>query len=179
MAQVRVAWSETFFLPASGVRAYGDQQLWRPDRKSRGRPRMFSSSQNDDVFAATGPLEALNELAENTSEAIVRQRASERLEIRTKVVIAPGNSGQRHEFAAEGLTADLSCGGCKILVGRPVAVGDIYWLAFSDDHLAIGSVLARCLRCAMVREGAFEAGFRFFHEVDLASALRQHDGHEW
>ena len=84
---------------------------------------MFSSNQHDGMFAATGPLEALRELAENTSEAIVRQRASERLEIRTKVVIAPGNSGQRHEFAAEGLTGDLSSGGCKILVGRPIAGG--------------------------------------------------------
>jgi hypothetical protein len=144
-----------------------------------GDASMFNTNQHDDVFAATGPLEALGELAENTSDAIVRQRASQRLEIRTKVVIAPGNSGERHRFAVEGLTGDLSTGGCKVLVGRPMAVGDIYWLVFSDDHLAIGSLLARCLRCALVREDTFEAGFRFFHEVDLASAVEGHDDHEW
>ena len=140
---------------------------------------MFNEPGQDDLFATTDALEALSQLEQNTCESLVRQRASERVQIRTKVVVRPGNSSQRHELAVEGLTGDISNGGCQILTGRPVLPGDIFWLEFSDEHIAIGSLLARCMRCRMIREDTFEVGFRFLHEIDLAGALKHRNDHEW
>ncbi|OHB75421.1 MAG: hypothetical protein A2W31_14590 [Planctomycetes bacterium RBG_16_64_10] len=140
---------------------------------------MFDDQGDGNIFGVTDALEALSELAENTSEAIIRQRASQRIQIQTRVTIRAGNSSQRHEFVIEGLTGDISNGGCQVLLNRPLLAGDVYWLTFSDEHVSIGALFARCMRCRVVRDDTFEAGFRFFHEVDLASALRQPGGHQW
>jgi hypothetical protein len=140
---------------------------------------VFDNQGEENVFGVTNALEALSELAENTSDAIVRQRVSERVQIRAKVTIRPGNSSRRHEYAIDGLTGDISNGGCQVLIGCPILPGDVYWLSVTDKNLALGSLLARCMRCRMVREDTFEAGFRFFNEIDLAGAIQQQNDHEW
>jgi hypothetical protein len=140
---------------------------------------VFDDQGGDNIFGVTDALEALSELTENTSEAIVRQRASQRVQVQTKVAIRPGNSSQRHQLVIEGLTGDISNGGCQVLIGRPILAGDVYWLTFSDEHVSIGALFARCMRCRVVRDDTFEAGFRFFHDIDLASALRQQGDHQW
>lgn len=136
---------------------------------------MFDALDRDNVCYVTDALEALGQLEQNTSEELIRQRASERLQIRTKVWISPGNPSERDRFRIEGLTGDISSGGSLILAARPALAGDIYWLTFSDEHVSIGSLLARCMRCRMVREDTFEFGFRFFENLDLAGTLRKHE----
>jgi len=140
---------------------------------------VFDNQGEENVIAAASALEALSELTENTSDAILRQRSSERVRIRTRVTIRPGDSSRRHDYAIDGLTGDISSGGCQVLTERPIVPGDVLWLSFTDKNLAIGSLLARCMRCRLVREDAFEAGFRFFNEIDLAGAIQQHDDHQW
>ena len=132
---------------------------------------MFDDVNTDSLFGMSDALEALSELENNTSEAIVAQRSSERLEIQTKVIIRNGNASQRHVFAIEAVTADVSNGGCMVLMPRPIMAGDLFWMSFDDSQVRIGSLLARCMRCRMVREDAFEAGFRFMNDVDLSSAV--------
>lgn len=129
----------------------------------------------DDVFCISDAIQSLGELEDNTSQAILSQRASERIKVKTKVVVRPGNASDRYRFSIEGLTGDISNGGCQILLARPILPGDIYWLSFADTHVTLGSLLARCTRCRMVQEDAFESGFRFFHDIDLASALKDRD----
>jgi hypothetical protein len=136
------------------------------------RTSVFDHTEQQHVFQVSDALEALRELEGNTAHAILGQRASERIEVRTPVTLRPGNSSQRHEYGIQGLTGDISSGGCQILSSRPLHVGDIYWLTFSEEHLSIGSLLARCLRTRMIREDTFESGFRFLHDVDLAGALK-------
>ena len=63
-------------------------------------------------------MDALSELEQNTSKAITALRSSQRIDIRTKVWIQPGNSSLRSTFVMEGLTADISIGGCIILTPR-------------------------------------------------------------
>ena len=127
----------------------------------------------EDLFGVPDALEALAQLEQNTSEVMVQSRASERLDIRTKVLIHPGNASQRGDFVIEGLTGDISNGGCLALAGRPAMAGDVFFLRFAEDRVSIGPLLARCMRCRMVREDTFEIGFRFFEQIDLASAIER------
>ena len=132
---------------------------------------MFDQMQDDDVFSMSDAFEALSELENNTSRAILVQRSSERIEIQAKVLIQPGNASQRHQATIEGITADVSNGGCMILLPRPILVGDMFWLTFDKASFRIGSLMSRCLRCRMVREDAYESGFRFMNEIDLSNSL--------
>jgi hypothetical protein len=118
-------------------------------------------------------LASLADLEGNTSEAIKRARSSTRLRIKSKVIAQPGNSGDRFKWKVQGITGDVSSGGCQILFSIPLRVGDIYWLRFDKQTLNIDSVFARCLRCRLVREDAYEAGFKFFHQVDLSQVRQQ------
>ncbi len=131
------------------------------------------NTQTNDVFALTDALAALGDLEANNSQAILKQRSSERMVIRTRVRLQPGNSSQRHTDAIDGLTGDISNGGTLVLLPRPVLAGDTFWVTFSNEHVSIGSLLARCTRCRMVREDTFEIGLRFFHDIDLASAANR------
>ena len=133
---------------------------------------MFDEIQGDEIFGMSGALEALAELERNTSDAILAQRSSERIEIQTKVLIQPGNVSERHYFTIEGVTADISNGGCMLLLSGPIMVGDLFWITFDDEQIHIGSLIVRCLRCRLVREDAFETGIRFLQDVDVAGAVR-------
>ena len=134
---------------------------------------MLETYGEDNVYQITDALESLSQLEQNTSEAVIRQRSSERISIRTKVWISPGNASQRDQYRIEGLTGDISAGGCLVLAGRPGLAGDIYWLSFAEDQVNIGSLLARCLRCRMVREDTFELGFRFFEPVEFSDGVEE------
>ena len=125
----------------------------------------------DDLFEMSGALAALGELERNTDQAILAQRSSERLEIQCRVWVRPGNLSERNRFTIEGMTGDLSNGGCQVLLPQPIYPGDIFWLEFDEKLVRIGPSLARCLRCRLIREDAMEVGFRFFQDVDLSNAL--------
>ena len=137
---------------------------------------MFDESRDQDFFGMSDALQALSELERNTDAAILAQRSSERIDIQARIFVRPANASQRHQFTIEGVTADVSNGGCMALFSRPIMVGDMFWITFDDERLRLGSLFARCLRCRMVREDAYETGFRFLNDVDLASALTSSEG---
>ena len=72
---------------------------------------MFEELTENGVIPLSDALDALSELEQNTSQAITAMRASQRIDIRTRVWIQPGNSSNRTGFVIEGLTADISRGG--------------------------------------------------------------------
>ena len=145
---------------------YSQSELDR-QHSVRGYLQMFEELTEDGVIHMSEAMDALSELEKNTSQAITALRSSQRVDIRTKVWIQPGNSSLRSTFVMEGLTADISNGGCMILTPRPLMVGDIFWMRFSDDEICINPLLVRCLRCRLVREDAFEIGIRFLSNIDL------------
>ena len=132
---------------------------------------MFDESHNEDLFGASDALEALAELEQNTNRAILQQRATERIDICVKIQVQPANASERHQFAADGVTSDISNGGCMVLTSRPLTPGDLYWITFDAQQTRIGSLFARCLRSRFVREDAFEAGMRFLNGIDVASSI--------
>lgn len=112
-------------------------------------------------------LQSLEELEKNVPTAVVQQRAHARLDLKVRLTIRPGNSSRRRSEEIDGVTADVSAGGCLAVFPDPVLVGDVYWLGFDQEQARIPSLLARCLRCRLVNETAFEAGFSFFQPIDL------------
>lgn len=111
------------------------------------------------------PLEALLEL-QRRDAARTHNRASERYGIQCRIELHPGNSTQRTEAPIIAVCSDLSSGGCRLIAEAPPAVGDIYWLAFGES-VDLPPVFARCIRCRLLREDAFEGGFQFFSEISL------------
>ncbi len=112
----------------------------------------------------------LQELEQQTPEAIRRMRSSERQSIKVGLEVFPGNSSDRKPgVSIEAVTGDISTGGCCLMTSSPIQVGDVYQLRFTKGELDLPIVYARCLRCRLVREDAFESGFVFFEKIELAS----------
>ncbi len=128
---------------------------------------MLDTTYHDDDAAKCDPLAALAELEQNTSAAIWSKRAHDRVALRMTVVAEPGNASQRHKSKVQGVSNDVSAGGCSVLFPSPIYVGDIYLLTFDRSVIDVPPTLARCLRCQMVREDAFQCGFRFFTPLEI------------
>jgi len=130
-----------------------------------------------DPAAAGGPLNAssafdlLQELERNTPEEIRKQRTHFRLQVKARVTLQAANSSETLTYKIQGTTGDLSEGGCCVLFPVPVRVGDVYRLGFDRAQLDLPLTFARCVRCLLIREDAFEAGFRFFAPVTLPESL--------
>lgn len=119
---------------------------------------------------ATGekpPLELLSELERNQSDEVRRQRKHFRLQMRVRVTLQPANASALLSLKMQGTTGDLSEGGCCVLFPMPVQVGDVYRLTFDRTQLDVPMIFVRCLRCRLLREDAYEAGFRFFAPLTL------------
>ncbi len=125
------------------------------------------------TVSAVEALEAIAEIEQSTPDNIKQMRSSARISIRAKVLAQPANASQRNSFQTQGVLGDISHGGCLILFTEPLRVGDIYRLTFDKNLLHVEPTFGRCLRCRLIREDAFEAGFSFFNRVDLSKVANQ------
>lgn len=119
----------------------------------------------------------LQELQQNTPDEIRRQRTHFRIAIKAKVVLEPGSSSELLSFRVQGVTGDISEGGCQALFPLPVRVGDVYRLSFDRTVFDHPLTFARCVRCRLLREDAFEAGFHFFAPIRLPENLHAAHAH--
>ena len=124
-----------------------------------------------DMFESSDAIEALKELEVSSQAAVVQKRSKARVSIEIHVTIRRGDSSRRNELTIAAATSDLSTTGCRLLSPAPVLPGDIYWLEFAANKAGIGNRMARCVRCHMIREGAFEIGLTFFDEIDLSDLI--------
>ncbi|UCG15472.1 MAG: PilZ domain-containing protein [Phycisphaerales bacterium] len=115
----------------------------------------------DDAF------DLLQELEKSASEEMRQQRAHFRVVVKSTLILRPGNASERSKFEMEGVTGDLSEGGCQALFSTPIRVGDIYQLQFDREVLDLALTYARCVRCRVLRDDAFEVGFQFFKPIVL------------
>jgi hypothetical protein len=111
--------------------------------------------------------EALADLSGQTTDKIRRLRAHERIEVRLRLTIQPGNASDLQRMKVRGVTGDLSTGGCRAVLPIPLRVGDVYRLTFDPDGMELPMVFARCVRCRLIREDVFEAGFAFFSRISI------------
>lgn len=119
------------------------------------------SVSSDDAF------EMLQELERNRSDEIRRQRAHFRLAVKAGVILQPGNASDMLKFKVKGVTGDISQSGCSALFPMPIHVGDVYRMQFDRNMLDLPLTFVRCVRCRLVREDSFEAGFTFFSPITL------------
>jgi hypothetical protein len=124
-----------------------------------------------DVLDKDEAFNLLQELERNTSDEIRRQRRHFRLLIKAGVVLQSGNASELLDYKIKGVTGDISEGGCSVLFPIPVHVGDVYRLTFDRKVVELPLTFARCLRCRLVREDAYEAGFTFFTPITLPESL--------
>ena len=110
----------------------------------------------------------LQDLERQTSDKIRQQREYNRITMRAKVTLQSGNSSELLDYKITGVTGDISEGGCGAVFPIPVTVGDVYRIQFDREQLNLPLVFARCLRCKLIREDAYEAGFRFFTKLSLS-----------
>ncbi len=122
--------------------------------------------------------ELLAELALQTSEEIKLARAHERLAIRVKVKLLPGNASDVVRGPIAGTTLDLSEGGCRAVFNRAPAVGDLYRARFDYPGIANTTVFVRCVRCRLLDEESFESGFMFFQPIDLSGGTKRGESKE-
>jgi hypothetical protein len=119
-------------------------------------------------------FDVLRDLEQQTHEDIRNRRAHDRVAIKAKVVVLPGNVSASLESWLHGVTGDISEGGCRAMLPLPIYVGDVFRLTFDHPELDLPIVFARCMRCRLIREDSFEAGFKFFNPVSVASAADAH-----
>lgn len=118
-------------------------------------------------------MELLKDLEQQSADHIRKLRTHERLDIRIRIVVQPGNSSDRSGLRIQGFTDDISQGGCRAVLPVPIHVGDVFRINFDKQHLDLPLIFARCLRCRLLREDAFEIGFKFFTQVTLSSSQKQ------
>ena len=132
---------------------------------------MFEDLTPNPGFKKQDAEDLLQELEQNTPEELVRQRAHFRITIKAPVTLQPGNASERLTMRVRGVTGDISQSGCKCLFPTPVGVGDVYRLEFDKERIGLPTVFAQCMRCSVVRDDAYEAGFKFFTNVTLPDKL--------
>ena len=121
-------------------------------------------------------FDLLQDIERQTTAEIRNQRAHERVCVKTKVFLQSGNSSELLSFKVQGITGDISQGGCQVMCPVPIRVGDVYRLQFCGGELNVSLVFARCMRCKLIREDAYEAGFSFFNPIEIPmSTVHQAD----
>lgn len=118
--------------------------------------------------------EQMLELERNTEDVIRRHRARERLAVKVKIIVQPGNAGDVRKLKVQGVTGDIAPGGFQALLPVPMRVGDLYRITFDQDLVNLPMTFARCVRCRLVREDAYESGFSLFTPIQLEGVLKDH-----
>ncbi len=123
-------------------------------------------------------FDILQELEQQTDEQIRGQRMHERLPIKAKVILQSGNSSAILDYKVQGVMGDISERGCRAMFPISVIVGDIYRLEPDKNDLDLPMIFARCLRCKLIREDAFEANFLFFAPIKLPEQVVNNTRHD-
>ncbi len=93
-----------------------------------------------------------------------------------KLIIRPSNSSQRRETPIRGYCKNLSQSGCGVITDCAPRVGDMYRFELpSDTTHPVHGAHARCVRCHLLDEEAFEVGFAFLSTVNLKEIEEQAD----
>ncbi|CAG0975138.1 hypothetical protein PHYC_01463 [Phycisphaerales bacterium] len=112
-------------------------------------------------------FDLMRDIERQTPDEIRRKRSSHRIAVKARIVVQPGNSSDLGKLKLEGVLGDISANGCRIMTALPLRVGDIYRIDFRDALADLPMTFVRCVRCHLVREGAYESGFQTFHALVL------------
>lgn len=128
-------------------------------------------SNADETFSQEDAFQILHDLEQNTSEELRKKRSHFRVEVKAAVTVRPGNSSEILSYKVQGVTGDISESGLGALLPIPIRVGDVFRMEFDTTKLPLPLTFARCVRCRLIREDAFDAGFIFFAPIGLPANL--------
>ena len=113
-------------------------------------------------------FDTLVDIEKHSSDESRQQREHERIAVKAKVILQPGNSSEFLSFKVQGVLGNISAGGCQAMFPVPIQVGDVYRLHFAEKTLGLSMLFVRCVRCRVMSEDAYEAGFSFFGPITLS-----------
>lgn len=113
--------------------------------------------------------ELIEELETQTADQIRHKRSSRRVNLQAKCMLRNINASDATPIELTGITCDVSDGGCRVVLPRPVMVGDCFRLEFPDPSLGWPTMYARCVRARLINEAAFELAFSFLNELPRES----------
>lgn len=115
-----------------------------------------------------GPTDSPAESATSTNSAENRRTAAKSRVIQNfRVTLRPSSSSQRGRERIHGLCKNVSQSGCGLNSDFAPRVGDFYRIEVEDTTHFLHGVHARCVRCHLLDEDLFEAGFSFLSRVKL------------
>jgi hypothetical protein len=117
-------------------------------------------------------LDLLQKIENLALEQVCKLRMHERVEARVPVRLDAANRDDSVP-SVKGVTQDLSPGGCRAIMRAAPHVGDIFRLEIELEKDAGQTLYARCLRCALLRDDAFDVAFQFLSELALPEADEQ------
>ncbi len=133
---------------------------------------MFDGLNNEmDANDKNEAFEFFEELERNTPDEIRARRDHFRIMVKAGASMRSANTSELRDFKVKGVTGDISESGCGLLLPLPAKVGDVYRLEFERAKIDLPTTFARCVRAYLVREDAFECGFRFFSTISLPNNL--------
>lgn len=112
-------------------------------------------------------FDLMQDLERQTPQEFRRKRQSHRIAVKARVLVQSGNSSELAAFKIEGMLGDISANGFRVITSLPMGVGDVYRVSFRDALAELPLTFVRCIRCQMVREGAYESGFQSFQPMAL------------
>ena len=112
---------------------------------------------------------AINELASNTADMIRARRKNERIRIDANATLVPANLSQRLSAVWTGICHDISSTGCRLVINKPILVGDVFLMTLDNSAMDIDPIYVRAIRCHLLREDSFECGVAFFSEIHLGT----------
>lgn len=113
--------------------------------------------------------ELLDDIELSCRTDLVAARGQTALPRRIRVTVRPGNAGERRGQAVETESTEFTTQFVTCVGPAPTPVGNVFQLVFDRTALDTAPVLAVCDRCTMFGDDAFEARFRFVHEMTLPS----------
>lgn len=129
-------------------------------------PRNQNNMLGEQLSITDLPLDSVRSLLE--SGAAGRLDKAERFLVQESLVLRPASTSQRSREELHGRCKNLSTSGCGVILDLPPLVGDFYQLLTPKaPGSALHGVQARCVRCHLIDEDAFDAGFRFFTPITL------------
>lgn len=92
-------------------------------------------------------------------------RKHRRIELNCGIKVFPGKLAP--ETQIRGICRDISRSGLGAIVDRAPPVGESMWLILDNSEFSDGPIHAQCVRCRLLPESKFEAGFLFLSHIDL------------
>ena len=126
-----------------------------------------------DVASIEEDYDLVCELERNIPEEIRKRRLHFRHTIKAQVTLLPANASELLNAGVEGVTRDISSGGLGAIFPIPTNVGDFYRLDFDRSEIDLPLTFARCVSCALVREGVYSSGFKFLQNITLPGNLEK------